>query len=244
MARLLAAGMLLVGGAVGVGLAVDPGSGYAAGDTSLVVSPGSGRPDASFTTAYRWLASSRGRRRTNDCAFTQITFEWDGTVLGRATPTRSGSDCIATLRAVPPSGRYRATGTHTITVTRDSSVRAAYAIVQVQASQPPLSAPASPLPDPSDMTNPLVPDDLGTSGNSATPAAAQAADSPNVQNTGMTVVLTGFGTVLFLVGAGALGFIVWRRRQATAEMPLPALGANDETQQLPLRHRGAHRRAP
>src|SRR5262245_57529162 len=120
--RRLIAGLLLATGVVGAGVAMDGGYGYAAGGTSLVVSPREGRPDAQFTATYRWLPDKGPRHM---CIPDQVTFEWDGSTLGSATSARAGNTCIATLHVAPPRRAYQGTSTHTISVT-NGSARAAY----------------------------------------------------------------------------------------------------------------------
>src|SRR5262245_57113621 len=235
----LAAGMLLAGGVVGTGLAIDAESGYAAGNASLVVSPGEGRPDGSFTATYRWLAG-RGRSHTNTCVPSQITFDWDGSTLARATPTRSGNTCVATLRATPPPGRYRGSSPHTITVTSDASVRATYTVIQPQAGRP-SGAPASATPP--STTDAAVPQSTGDPGiPSDAPVSAARTDNRHAWSTGTTLDLIGLGTVLFLAAAATLGIVAWRRRDAL-DARVPAPRAAEDTQPLPLRRGGAHRRS-
>src|SRR5258707_12438247 len=120
-------GLLLVAGLIGAGVAVKAPSGYAARNTSLIVSPDQGSANTQFTVTYRWPSTTAKKRpNTHACTPEQITFEWDGSPLGRATATSAGNACVAVLRAAPPPGTRQ--GGHTITVDTDSSVRATYTV--------------------------------------------------------------------------------------------------------------------
>jgi hypothetical protein len=238
--RCLAAGLLLAAGVIGACIVIDDRSAYAAGNTSLVVSPGEGSPGAQFTATYRWPAV-KAHGQPPACTPSKITFEWDGSTLGQAAPARTGSGCVAALHATPPPGTYRGTSTHTITVANDASARATYQVIERQASQPSSEPPSATSPGTTEATDPPTTAVPGKPSDTASSAAL--AGSPKSGNAGTTVGLIGFGTVLFLAGAATLGFIAWQRRR----LPLAARPASPraaaDTRPLPLRHRGAHRRS-
>jgi hypothetical protein len=217
--RRRAAGLLLAGGIIGTGIAIDTPPGHAA-DTSLTVSPGRGSVDAQFTVTYRWPAA-RGRRHTSICVPDQVTFEWDGSPLGRAAATPAGSACVATLRTTPPQGALHGTDTYAISVTNDRSARATYTVTEGPAGTPSAN-PSSAAPDGLDPgADPQATDVAGEPSASAAPTAERAAGGS--ANLGAPGWLIAFGTVLFLVGAGMFGMIAWqsRRRRSDAEALRP-----------------------
>jgi hypothetical protein len=238
--RCLAAGLLLAADVIGAGIVIDDRSAYAAGNTSLIVSPGEGSPAAPFTATYRW-PSVKAHGQPPTCTPSQITFEWDGSTLGQAAPARSGTGCVAALHATPPPGTYRGTSTHTITVTNDASARATYRVIERPASPPSSGPPSATSPstteaaDPQATAVPAEPSD--------TDSSAALAGRPRSGNAGTTVGLIGFGTVLFLAGAATLGFIAWRRRRPPLAARLASRRAAADTRPPFPRHRGVHRRS-
>jgi hypothetical protein len=238
--RCLAAGLLLAAGVIGPGIVIDDRSAYAAENTSLVVSPGAGSPGAQFTATYRW-PTVKAHGQPPACTPSQITFEWDGSTLGQAATARTGSGCVAALHAAPPSGAYRGTSTHTITVANDASARAAYQVIERQASQPSSEPPSATSPGTTEAADPPATAVPGEPSDTASSAAL--AGSPKSGNAGTTVGLIGVGTVLFLGGAATLGFIAWQRRRPPLVARLASPRAAADTRPLPLRHRGVHRRS-
>ncbi len=238
-----AAGLLLAAGIIGAGIAIDAPSGHAADNTSLTVSPGEGSPDAQFTAVYRW-PSTKARKHANACVPGQITFAWDGALLGRAASTRAGNACVAVLQATPPPGAYHGTSGHTISVTDDASAQARYTITERPAGSP--SAGTSATPD-SATESAVDPQATGLAG---VPAAPSDTDSPTTlgqqdASSGVTGWLIAFGVLLFLAGAGTFGVIAWRTRRPKSATEAPWTPADTDTQPLPLpdqaTHRGAHR---
>jgi hypothetical protein len=238
--RCLAAGLLLAAGVIGAGIVIDDRSAYAAGNTSLIVSPGEGTPGAQFTATYRW-PSVKAHGQPPACTPSQITFEWDGSTLGQAAPARTGSGCVAALHATPPPGAYRGTSTHTITVANDASARATYRVTERQASQPSSSPPSATPPSTTEAADPQATAVPGEPSDTASSAAL--AGSPKSGNAGTTAGLIGFGRVLFLAGAATLSFIAWRRRRPPLAAQLASPQAAADTRPLPPRHRGVHRRS-
>ena len=238
--RCLAAGLLLAAGVLGAGIVIDDRSAYAAGNTSLVVTPGEGSPGAQFTATYRW-ASVKAHGQPPACTPSQITFEWDGSTLGQAATARTGSSCVAALPAAPPPGAYRGTSTHTIAVANDASARATYQVIERQAGQPSGEPTSATSPGTTEAVDPPATAVPGEPSDTASSAAL--AGSPKSGNGGTTVGLVGFGTVLFLAGAAALGFIAWQRRRPPLAARLASPRAAADTRPLSLRHRGAHRRS-
>jgi hypothetical protein len=238
--RCLAAGVLLAAGIIGAGIAIDVRSGYAAGNSSLVVSPGQGSPDAQFTATYR-SPSARGRGHPNTCPTAQITFKWDGSPLGQAAPTRTGNTCVAALHAAPPPGVYRGTSSHTITVSNDASAHARYLVVVRQASTPSSGPPSA---TPTGTTESAVnPQSAGVAGTPPDTASSSPYAGSQAATSGMTMWVVAFGAVLFLAGAGMFGVITWRRRHPNLGTEAPRALADTDTRPLPLRHRPAHRAA-
>jgi hypothetical protein len=119
--RVLAALLLVVGIVAGVAIHAPPG--HADTNASLTVSPGRGGPQAEFAMLYRW-STAKGHKRSNACFPRQITFSWDGSLLGHATSTLTGRTCVAALQSAPPPGAH--SGTHTISAAEDPSARATY----------------------------------------------------------------------------------------------------------------------
>jgi hypothetical protein len=195
--------LLLAGGMIAAGLAISPSPGHAAGGTSLAVSPGKGSPDTAFTVTYRW-PSARGRKHTTTCAPSQITFHWDRSVLGTVTSTLTGDSCVAALRATPPAEGADA-GTHTITVTSDASARATYVV-----TGDPTGTPIPGASDPGPVIDPQTPDAQPT--DAASPAGLTAPRQGGGGD-GMIGVLSTFGVILLLAGAGILVFILLRTRR-------------------------------
>jgi hypothetical protein len=212
--------LLLAGGVIAAGLAISPPPGYAAGGTSLAVSPGKGSPDTAFTVTYRW-PSTRARKHATTCAPSQITFHWDGSVLGNVTSTLSGDSCVAALRATPPADGADA-GSHTITVTSDASARATYVV-----TGDPTGTPSPGASDPGPVIDPQTPDNAQPT-DAASPAGLTAPRQGG--GDGMIGVLSTFGVILLLAGAGILVFIFLRvrRPQTGAEA-----GWSSETQTQP-----------
>jgi hypothetical protein len=196
--------LLAAAGVIAAGLAISPPPGYAAGGTSLAVSPGKGSADTPFTVTYRW-PSTRARKHTTTCAPSQITFHWDGSVLGNVTSTLTGDSCVAALRAAPPAGGADA-GTHTITVTGDASARAAYVV-----TGDPTGTPVPGASDPGPIIDAQTP---GAQPTDAASAAALTAPRQGGGGDGMIGVLSTFGVILLLAGAGILIVIVLRTRRS------------------------------
>jgi hypothetical protein len=204
-----AASLLLAAGIIGAGVAIGAPCGYAANNTSLAVSPGQGSQVAQFTVMYRW-PSTKARKHSDAHACTpdQITFEWDGSLLGRAASTLDGDTCVAALHAAPPPGVYHGASTHTISVTNDASAHATYTVIERPAG-PPSARTSSAAPE--STTDATV--DPQVTGLAAVPAAPSDAASPTTRaDSGVTGWLIAFGVVLFLAGAGAFGAIAWRAR--------------------------------
>jgi hypothetical protein len=239
--RRRAASLLLTGGIIGAGIAIGAPSGYGA-DTGLAVSPRQGSPDAQFAATYRWPAT-KGRRHSTVCAPGEITFEWDGSLLGRATPTQAGGTCVATLRATPPQRTYRGATTHAISVTSDRSARATYTVTERTAASP--SADASPAV--TDSTTDPAGDPAATDLAGA-PAASAGPTAPTVgqnANSGASFWLIAFGTTLFLAGVGMFGMIAWRARHPKPDAQAPRPSPDNQTQprapQGQTPRRAAHR---
>jgi hypothetical protein len=236
--RRLAAVAILVTGTVGAGVAFDPPSGYAVGDLGLDVTPKSGAPDAHVTLTYRWPATRHGKHFVA-CTPSEVTFQWDGSVLGRAPATPAGDTCVAILDAVPPAAA-RAAGTHAIGVTNDASARARYVLTDDTPSAGPSDGTAGSVPDPgaSDPGVVPVPDSAG-------PTAVTEG-----QGTGMGISgwLIAFGLVLVAAGAATFAFIVRQIRHPKSDAV--ESWPDTVTQPVPVRGlaarrpaRGAHRQS-
>lgn len=230
-------GLLLVAGLIGAGVAVEAPSGYAARNTSLVVSPDQGGANTQLTVTYQWPSTTARRHNTHACTPEQITFEWDGSLLGRATATSTGNACVAVLRASPPPGTRQ--GAHTITVDTDSSLRATYTYT-VTARPSSTATPSSATPD---TTTDAAIDPLATGSQDAlapvpdTTSQAGIADGRRGGD-GASAWYIALGVLLFLAGTSALGVIVWRMRRPKSDV--------EHTRTVPLRARPgwrpAHRR--
>jgi hypothetical protein len=235
-----AAGLLLAAGIIGAGVEVGAPCGYAANNTSLAVSPGQGGPVAQFTVMYRW-PSTKARKHSDAhaCMPDQITFEWDGSLLGRAASTLDGDTCVAALHAAPPPGAYHGASAHTISVANDVSAHATYTVIERLAG-PPSAGTSSAAPE--RTTDSAV--DPQVTGLAGVPAVASDGAGPTARadgqqgaDSGVTGWLIAFGVVLFLAGAGAFGVIVWRTRhpRPDAEAPgSPGSPADTDTQPLSL----------
>jgi hypothetical protein len=235
--RRRAAGLLLTGGIVGAGIALGAPPGYGA-DTALAVSARQGSPDAQFAVTYRYPAT-KGRRHSTVCVPGEVTFEWDGSPLGRAAATQAGSTCVATLRATAPPRAYRGASTHTISVTDDRSARVTYTVVERPTGSP--SADASPgVSDGS--TDPA--DGAQATDLAGAPAASAGPTAPTGdQNTGsgLTFLLIAFGTTLFLAGVGLFGLIAWRARHPKPDAQAPPPDTDTPASQGRTPRRAAHR---
>jgi hypothetical protein len=233
-------------GIIGAGIASDAPCGYAANNTSLTVGPGQGGPAAQFTVMYRWPSTKpRKHSDAHACIPDQITFEWDGSLLGRAASTLAGDTCIATLHAAPPPGAYHGASTHTISVTNDASTHATYTVIERPAG-PPSAGTSSATPD--STTDPTV--DPQVTGLAGVPAAPSDAASPTAlangqqgAGSGLTGWLIAFGAVLFLAGAGTFGVIAWRTRHPSPDAEAPWSPADTDTQPLSLGDPAARRAA-
>jgi hypothetical protein len=236
--RYLAAVAILVTGTVGAGVAFDPPSGYAVGDLGLDVTPGSGAPDAHVTVTYRWPATRHGKHFAA-CTPSEVTFQWDGSVLGRAPATPAADACVATLHAVPPTAA-RTAGPHAIGVTKDASARAVYVVTADTPSADPSDGAAGSVPDPAATDPGVVP----------VPDMASPTAASEGRGTGMGISgwLIAFGLVLVAAGAVAFAFIV---RQIRHPKPDAVESWPDTvTQPVPVRGlaarravRGAHRQS-
>jgi hypothetical protein len=243
-------GLLLVAGVIGAGIAIDAPPGYATNDTSLVVSPGVGGADAQFTVRYR-SPTVRIRKHLAGCLLGQITFQWDGVLLGRAASTEVGGSCVATLNATPPPGAYQGASSHTLTVTNDASARATYTVTEGTDGTQPSAGAADPGADPQPTEFVGVPagppDGVGST--------AVTGGQPGA-GSGVTGWLIAFGAVLVLTGGGALGFFLWRirRPEPDAEGAYPSRMEPsstdawsskdmDNTRVLPVRDRATRRAA-
>jgi hypothetical protein len=256
-------GLVLVGGLIGAGVAVKAPSGYAARNTSLVVSPDQGSANTPLTVTYRWPSTTATRRpTTHACRPEQITFEWDGSLLGRATATSTGNACVAVLRASPPPGTRQ--GAHTITVDTDSSLRATYTYA-VTASPSSAATPSSLTPESTTdaAIDPLATgsqDALATGSEGALATGSEGALAPVPYTTSQAGIADGrqggdgasawyiaLGVILFLAGASAFRAVLWRTRRAKADADVVWLPTIGNTQPLPLRTRRvwrpAHRRS-
>jgi hypothetical protein len=229
-----AVGLLLAAGIVGAGIAINAPSGYAVDDTSLTVSPDQGGPDAQFTVVYRWPAANARKHSTaRACMPGQITFEWDGSSLGRAPATLAGGSCAATLRAAPPPGAYHGTAAHTISVTNDASARATYTVTERPAGTPSAGTPDSATDSAVDPPAILPATPPGAAGSTALADGQQGAGDG-------TAWLIAIGVVLALTGAGVFGVVVWRTRHPKPDAEAPWLLADDNTQPIAVRP-AAHR---
>ncbi len=232
----LVALLLLAVGTVGAGVALGAPTGYAAGTASLTANPRSGAPDAQFTVAYRWTEIRRKHSEQQGCFPNQIAFEWDGEPLGRAAATLTDGACVATLRATPPRGTYRGTSTHTITVVGDRSARITYTVGD--------AAPATSGPEAG--FSPEAPASDAAAAPGEVDATARAGSEQS--GSGGPGVLIAFGVILTLVGAGTVGFILWRMRHPKSDLDEPdpdQAALLEETRPMslgyPAGQSGAHR---
>jgi hypothetical protein len=228
------AGLLLAAVIVGAGTVIDASSGYAAGGASLAVSPSEGSPQAQFTVTYRW-PSTRARKHAAACVPDQITFKWDGALLGHAASTLARDSCVAALNATAPPGGSDAR-THTITVAEDASAHATYLVTGDPAGTP--SAGASDSTDP-----PVDPQMTGA----ATPADAAGPTGLTTEQqgggSGMMGWLIVFGALLVLAGVGMFGFIIWRTRRPEPDAQAPWSPGDMDTQPIAVQDRAARRSA-
>jgi hypothetical protein len=240
-------GLLLVAGLIGAGVAVKAPSGYAARNTSLVVSPDQGSANTQLTVTYRWPSTTATRHpNTHTCTPEQITFEWDGSLLGTATATPTGNTCVAVLRTAPPPGTRQ--GAHTITVDTDSSLRATYTYA-VTARPSSAGTPSSAT---RESTTGAAIDPLATGSQDALATGSEDALAPEPYTTNQAGIADGrqggdgasawyiaLGVILFLAGTSAFGVIVWRTRHPKSDV--------EDTRTVPLRApttwRPAHRRS-
>jgi hypothetical protein len=229
-----AAGPLLAAGIIGAGVAVGAPCGYAANNTSLAIGPGQGSPVAQFTVMYRW-PSTKARKHSDAhaCMPDQVTFEWDGSLLGRAASTLDGDTCVAALRAAPPPGAYHGASVHTIRVANDASAHATYTVVERPAG-PPSAGTSSAAPERTtdSAVDPQVTGVAGVPAPSDAASPTARADGQQGADSGVTGWLTAFGVVLFLAGAGAFGVIAWRTRHPGPDAEAPGSPADTDTQPL------------
>jgi hypothetical protein len=206
---------------VAAGFAIGAPSAYADDNARLGLSPNHGSPDAPFTATLRWQAVKHGK--TRQCAPDQITFEWDGSVLGSAPSVPAGDSCIATLSATPPAGTYQGVSAHVISVSGARGVRVRYTVVPGPAAARGTSrAPSAASPEATPDSTETATAEAETNSPAAPAAAATAKPAAGEQRpdsglTGLTGLIVAFGTVLFLAGAGTFGLIAWRARRARSE---------------------------
>jgi hypothetical protein len=227
--RRIATAVLVVTGTLGAGTALGAPDGYAANGTELQVSPDTGAADSHLTVTYRWPAARHGRHVVG-CVPTTVTFTWDGTTLGRAAATTAGDSCTATLGAVPPDGA-QTTGTHTIGVASDASVRVTFTVTD-GASAEPGTDPSDGVPDPEVEPQTVGPD--GITGSLRDPGALPTDGAGG--HGGGTGVLIALGVLLVAAGMGTFGYVVWRLRQDDLDIE------QDSRWNAGRLVRGAHRR--
>jgi hypothetical protein len=238
--RRSAVGLLLAAGLVGAGITIKAPSSSAARNASLVVSPAQGGATTQLTVTYRWPSTTtRQRGNPRSCTPDHITFEWDGSPLGRAAAATAGNSCVAVLRVAPPPGTRP--GSHTITVDADPSVRARYTVAARPTSAGTTSTAAAP-----ESTAAAAADPQATGSQDALASAPDptgqtgVASGRNDEDHEWSAWYIAAGVILFLGGAAAFGTVVWRTRRTKAEaddVRLPAIG---DTRPLPLRTRTAY----
>lgn len=230
--RVPAALLLIVG--IVAGIAIHAPAGYAEDNGNLTVSPGRGGPQAEFAVQYKT------RKRSNACFPLQITFTWDGSPLGRATPTLTGRSCVATLQTAPPPGAD--SGTHTISAAEDPSARARYTLTGNPGGNSSVPTPTA-IPEdtateaPVDSADPVDPASAQATAFAAPPGGPTptvSADGERDTGSGVVPWLIAFGVVLFLVGSGVFGLSIRRAREPEADT---------DTQVLPLVNQTARRPA-
>lgn len=237
--------LVVVGLLVAAGITIGVPFAYADSNASLGVSPAHGSPDGQFTAILRWQPPKHGK--TPQCLPDQVTFEWDGAVLGRTASVLVGDSCLATLRATPPTGAYQGVSNHIIGVNGARDLHARYTVVAGSpatpgGSQPPAAAAATPESTSTAATDAQTnnPTDPAATSSGLVPAApAVGAQPPGNSLSWVPGGIVALGTVLFLAGAGAFGVIVWRTRRAKAAAATePLLAATEPllapTQPLPI----------